>query len=159
MMATRFIVLLMALIFIGCNKDDDRAYSNDAGRFVRFNLQVDNNGTPIEFPDVAPSEDRVSNFDNSTFKTLKIPVSITSTPLALPVQIDFTAVLEGMTQVSIEPASAILTLGSRFGLGHVDGSPLPYFCLKPSMGLYSFCASVLQETIATVRLAALKILK
>jgi hypothetical protein len=114
MKATRLpYFLLLFVILIGCENDDDKLYSNSDGRFVRFNLQLDRNDQPIEFPLINPALPAAAVYEKDNLRTLKIPVSLTSEPLNETVTVDFSSVLSGITNVSITPASTLTFSGTQ----------------------------------------------
>ncbi len=107
MMATRFYLCIVIIALLSSCNDDDKLYNNDDGRFVRFNLQLDRNDQPLEFPSIRPSDDPVSNYSKDNLKTLKIPVALTSQPLSEPVTVEFSSTLSGVNAVSITPSNTL----------------------------------------------------
>jgi hypothetical protein len=88
-------------------------YNNGNGRFVRFNLQLDQNEQPLVAPNLRPAAAPVSVYEKDNFKTLKIPVSLTSQPLSEAVEISFSTAINGLNDVSIIPASTLTFNGSQ----------------------------------------------
>lgn len=114
MMATRTLLFVVLIAMIsGCNQDDDKTYSNNKGRFVRFNLQLDNNDQPIEFPAIAPAAKAVNLYEKDNLKTLKIPVAITSEPLQQTVEVEFSTLLNGISDVTITPSTTLTFEGNK----------------------------------------------
>lgn len=108
MKATKLLLIFLSLLaFSGCDKDDDRVYDNANGRFVRFFLQTDANGNPLTAPSVSLRFTAVSSFEKSDVKTLRIPVALTSAPLTEDVKVTYTAQINGLSNVSIEPANEL----------------------------------------------------
>jgi hypothetical protein len=91
MMAIRKYILLLSclLIVLGCEKEERPAYSNELGQFVRFFLQVEDDGKLINAGEVDLSLTVTDSFQQQTVQTLFIPVAITSEPLKENVEVYF----------------------------------------------------------------------
>lgn len=77
------------ILLVGCEKMERPVYSNEYGQFVRFNLQVNNDGVPVQPGEVNPAATAVSFFSQKTVQTLAIPVALTSEPLTEEVELWF----------------------------------------------------------------------
>lgn len=83
------LLLLVMTFSIGCDRLERETYSNDLGRYVRFNLQIDKDGKQILGGGVNPSAELVSVYEQKSVETLAVPVTITSEPLETPVTVFF----------------------------------------------------------------------
>ncbi|MFI8379487.1 hypothetical protein [Leeuwenhoekiella sp. NPDC079379] len=79
MKATKLLLLLVLGIILACTDDDLSNQENqDFTSFVRFNFLVNSNNEPLEFPEVTGSRLPISRYTNTSLKTVKIPVSMSS---------------------------------------------------------------------------------
>ncbi|MGO4912063.1 hypothetical protein [Leeuwenhoekiella sp. W20_SRS_FM14] len=82
MKATKLLLLLVLGIILACTDDDLSNQENqDFTSFVRFNFLVNSNNEPLEFPEVTGGRLPVSSYTNTSLKTVKIPVSMSSRSL------------------------------------------------------------------------------
>ncbi len=88
-------VSLILCVFSACSKDDYNLDANSVPPFVRFNLLVNSNNAPLEFPAKNSALVPVSSYKNTSVKTLKIPVSLTSATLAKPVFVTYSVITNG----------------------------------------------------------------
>jgi len=86
-----FSTLLALLLLISCSKDDYKLGS-EIDPFIRFNFLVKSDNTPVEYPTVNGSLIPQSTYKNSSVKTVKIPVALTSRSLKTAVTANFSAV-------------------------------------------------------------------
>ena len=70
-------VLCIAVLFASCSKDDYKLGS-EIDPFIRFNFLVKSDNTPVEYPIANGSLIPQSNYTNTSIKTLKIPVALTT---------------------------------------------------------------------------------
>jgi hypothetical protein len=105
MRATKFLYYVLIICFItSCEEDDNRAFSNENGRYVRFFLQLDNNNSPLEFPEIDLGITAVEEYTKDNVRTLKVPVALSSEPLEETVTVRYDATITGLEQVSLMPA-------------------------------------------------------
>ena len=107
MKATKIIFILLCFALIGCDEDDNRNYSNENGRFVRFFLQTDRDNNPLEFPQIDLGIRPNAVYEKENFATLKIPVALTSTPLTETVNVDFGTESQGLNNIEITPVNQL----------------------------------------------------
>ncbi|WP_124979792.1 hypothetical protein [Nonlabens xiamenensis] len=113
MKAIKYLICVLLMLFISCDRDDDRAYTNEDGRFVRFYLQTDRNNQPLEAPQIDLGAIALNVFEKDDIKQLKIPVALTSAPLSEPVQINFNTIADNLNGFEINPASQLSFEGSQ----------------------------------------------
>jgi hypothetical protein len=93
---TPIILILGMIILISCNPTDDgvRVFSGDD--FIRFSLVLDANNNPIEYPFLTPPAfvEEVE-YEKSTLRTLKIPVTLTTTRNIGNVTVNFETINSG----------------------------------------------------------------
>ncbi|MGB5983298.1 MAG: hypothetical protein WBG46_14245 [Nonlabens sp.] len=107
MKATKIIFILLCFALMGCDEDDNRNYSNENGRFVRFFLQTDRDNDPLEFPQIELGIRPIAVYEKENFATLKIPVALTSTPLTETVNVDFEPESQGLNNIEISPVNQL----------------------------------------------------
>jgi hypothetical protein len=113
MKVTKYMLVLCSLLLLNACDDDDKIFTGVDGNFARFFLVLNANGEPIEAPLIAPGFQVVTTYTKSNVKTIKIPVTLTTTPLTDDVTIDFETVLSGISNVSIEPQSQLRFSGTQ----------------------------------------------
>ena len=114
MKAIKTLLLFLSLLAItNCDKEDDRIFDDSNGRFVRFFLQTDANGNPLQAPDVSLASTAVATYDKANIKTLRIPVALTSQPLSEDVTVTYTAEVIGLNNIELEPANQFTFSGSQ----------------------------------------------
>lgn len=96
-------ILCIALLCLQCDNDDNLRFSNESGKFVRFFFQLDQNNKPIEAPAIESGIPSVSEYHKDNVNTIKIPVALTSEPLASEVMVAYSAVLNNITNINITP--------------------------------------------------------
>lgn len=111
----KFISALSAAIvlFYSCSKDD---YNLDKSvdPFVRFNFITSSTGVPLEYPSVNTGQPPVNTYENKSVKTLKVPVTLTSTNLKSRVTVDFSATTSGdKNSFSVEPENQLFFEGNK----------------------------------------------
>ena len=106
--------LLSSLSFFGCEKMERDIYDNSDGRFVRFNLMVNNDGYPADPGKLNPEATVVSLFNNRSIQTLAIPVTLTSEALEETVTVDYSLVTTGnYSGFSIQPENQLSFIGNQ----------------------------------------------
>jgi hypothetical protein len=99
----------LMLLLLSCEKEEREIYSNEDGRFVRFNLQVDKDGQPIKPGTVNPSATVITFFNQKSVKSFAVPVTLTSEPLTEEVEVYFSHdTIGNYSAFSITPASGVL---------------------------------------------------
>ncbi|MFZ0599156.1 MAG: hypothetical protein WAM46_19370, partial [Flavobacterium sp.] len=86
-----FSILSIAFLVASCSKDDYKLGS-EIDPSLRFNFLVNSNNVPLEYPSVSGILVPKSNYTNSSVKTLKIPVALTTRSLKNAVTANFSAV-------------------------------------------------------------------
>lgn len=113
----RFYILLIAISAVfTCSEDDTKLAPTIDESFVRFNFLVDNNNIPLEFPQQHGSLIPQNTYDNALLKTLKIPVTLTSSNMSQPVSVTFsTTFSSGISPevVNISPANTVTFEGTQ----------------------------------------------
>ncbi|MCC9020212.1 hypothetical protein [Flavobacterium lipolyticum] len=84
-------VLCIAVLFASCSKDDYKLGA-EIDPFIRFNFLVKSDNTPVEYPIANGSLIPQSTYTNTSIKTLKIPVALTTRHLNNTVTAHFSAV-------------------------------------------------------------------
>ncbi len=69
---------LLCLAFACTNDDVSNQDPKDFTPFLRFNFLVNSNNEPLVYPQVAANRVPLSAYDNTSLKTLKIPVALSS---------------------------------------------------------------------------------
>ncbi len=79
MKATKYLLLILISFAFACTNDDlSNQESEDFQAFLRFNFLVNANNVPLEYPQVTASRIPLSTYDNTSLKTLKIPVALSA---------------------------------------------------------------------------------
>ncbi|PXY46631.1 hypothetical protein [Flavobacterium hydrophilum] len=109
------VLSIVITLVSSCSKDDYRLDSKNFGPFIRFNLLVNStSNVPLEYPSVNTVLAPVVSYENKSVKTLKVPVTLSSTPLKSAVTAKFSAVTSGdVNSFSIEPTNELLFEGSK----------------------------------------------
>lgn len=102
MKVTRLYYLLAALAYLGvillftlsCSKEEEYQEPKNIQAFVRFNLVLNNNNIPLEYPSKPGNGIAVEEFTKQSIKTLKIPVALSYTNLEKEVEVNFEAETE-----------------------------------------------------------------
>lgn len=113
MKATKYIIAFCSLLLLNACDDDDRYFDGASGNFARFFLVLDGNNEPIVAPLITPGRLAATTYTKNTVKTLKIPVTLTTTPLNEEVTIDFETVLNGITSIDIQPQRQLRFSGNQ----------------------------------------------
>ncbi|KQO22858.1 hypothetical protein ASF10_10910 [Flavobacterium sp. Leaf82] len=106
-------ILFIALLFNSCSKDDYRL-GTEIDPFIRFNFLTKDN-IPLEYPTVNGSILPQSTYLNSSIKTLKVPVALTTSSLKSPVTVNFSAVSSTNDNESftVNPVNQLVFEGSK----------------------------------------------
>lgn len=99
-----------------CTDDDNGLAPSLTQSFVRFNFLVDNNNIPLEFPQQHGSLIPQNTYDNALLKTLKIPVTLTTSSISQPVSVTFSSTLSnGLNpeDVNISPVNTVQFEGTQ----------------------------------------------
>ncbi|MCV9927064.1 hypothetical protein OIU83_05350 [Flavobacterium sp. LS1R49] len=108
------ILSIVITLFTSCSKDDYKLSSKSIDPFIRFNVLVNSNNTPLEYPAVNTILLPANSYENKSIKTLKVPVALTSSTLKSPVIATFSAVTSGdVNSFSVAPASELLFQGNK----------------------------------------------
>lgn len=100
--------VFITLLFLSCEKEDDKRFTGEEGSFVRFFLLVDNNNNVLEFPEKNGGLVATANYKKDNLKTLKIPVVITTKNLKNPVEVTFSNTVRGLSNYTITPSEKII---------------------------------------------------
>lgn len=108
-----FSILFIALLITSCSKDDYKLGS-EIDPFLRFNFLAKDN-MPLEYPAVNGSLAPLSTYVNSSVKTLKVPVALTTRNLKSAVTANFSAVSSTGDNESftVNPVSQLLFEGNK----------------------------------------------
>jgi len=110
----RLVLLFMLLSGYACERIERELYSNEDGRFVRFNLQLDADGNIADPGRLNPSMLYATEYHKKSIDTLAVPVSLTSEPLTDDVHVTFSVLKEGPCPGVQMLSDSILTFsGSR----------------------------------------------
>ncbi|MDR6762193.1 hypothetical protein J2Y38_002404 [Flavobacterium sp. 2755] len=110
------IIFLFSIVtaLVSCSKDDYRFESQNIDPYVRFNFLASSAGVPLEYPAVSTTIQPSASYDNKSVKTLKVPVTLTSTALKSPVVVNFSAATSGdITSFSLEPKTELTFEGTK----------------------------------------------
>lgn len=106
--------VLIFTLFTSCSKDDYNLGSEAVSPFVRFNMLVSSNNTPLIYPAVNAALVPVSSFKNNSVKSLKIPVTLTSSTLQKPVAISYSISTTGESDTySVKPLNQVSFVGNQ----------------------------------------------
>ncbi|QSB28945.1 hypothetical protein [Flavobacterium sp. CLA17] len=109
-----FSLLLTATLFISCSKDDYKLGAENIDPFVRFNFLLKSDNTPLEYPTVNNNLLPVSSYENKSVKTVKVPVTLSASPLKNAVKVNFSSSTTGDSEsYSLNPASELLFQGNK----------------------------------------------
>lgn len=108
-----FSILFIALLITSCSKDDYKLGS-EIDPFLRFNFLAKDN-VPLEYPAVNGSLAPQSTYVNSSVKTLKVPVALTTRNLKSAVTANFSAVSSTGDNESftVNPVSQLVFEGNK----------------------------------------------
>ncbi|GGF04910.1 hypothetical protein [Flavobacterium limi] len=105
---------IVTVLFHSCSKDDYKLDSRSVDPFVRFNFLTTSAGVPLEYPKVNTALLPVNTFENKSVKTLKVPVTLTSSTLKSPVTVNFSSVTSGdVNTYSMNPESQLVFEGNK----------------------------------------------
>ncbi|MCI9846392.1 hypothetical protein [Flavobacterium pectinovorum] len=108
------VLSIIIILFQSCSKDDYKLDSKSVDPFVRFNFLITSAGVPLEYPKINTGLLPVSSFENKSVKTLKVPVTLTSTTLKSPVTVSFSSVTSGdANSYSMNPESELIFEGNK----------------------------------------------
>jgi hypothetical protein len=107
------VLSIVTVLFYSCSKDDYKL-DKSVDPFVRFNFITSSTGVPLEYPSVNTGRIPENTYENKSVKTLKVPVTLTSTTLKSPVTVNFSAVTSGdINSFSVEPKNELLFEGNK----------------------------------------------
>ncbi|OXB00925.1 hypothetical protein [Flavobacterium pectinovorum] len=107
-------VSIVLTLFASCSKDDYKLDSKNIDPFIRFNFQTTSTGIPLEYPAINTSLVPASTYDNKSVKTLKIPVTLTSTNLKNAVEASFSVTTTGSEDdFTLNPVDKLLFEGTK----------------------------------------------
>ena len=113
----RIKITFLLSIFIAlasCSKDDYRLDAQNIEPFVRFNFMTSSAGVPMEYPAVSTTNQALASYENKSVKTLKVPVTLTSTTLKSPVTVSFSTNASGDPDTfTVEPVSELIFQGNK----------------------------------------------
>lgn len=109
-----FSLLVIALLLTSCSKDDYKLGS-EIDPFLRFNFLVKSDNTPLEYPIVNGGLAPQSSYVNSSVKTLKVPVALTTHSLKSAVSAHFSATSSTGDNESftVNPVNELVFQGSK----------------------------------------------
>lgn len=110
------VILLLVIIFstlVSCTKDDDTSLSKIQPH-VRFNFLTNTNNVPLKFPEVNGNLIAKNTFNNSSVKTLKIPVTLTTYALTNKITVNYSVSSTGSSNVfTLSPANQLTFQGNQ----------------------------------------------
>ena len=101
------LLLIIAIQFISCEKEDDKRFTQENQSFVRFFLLVASNNEVLEFPNKDGNLLAATSYAKDNLKTLKIPVAITAAKIDNPVTISFSTSVTGLSNYTITPVNSL----------------------------------------------------
>lgn len=108
MKAIKIFTILGLLLILSCsNNDDYKLFSANGEAFIRFFLLVDSNNNVLEFPEVDGRFSAISNYEKSNLRTLKIPVTLSSTKLIKNTTATFETNITGDIGLDISPQETL----------------------------------------------------
>lgn len=108
-----FLYSTALILMFSCTKDDETS-APKVPAFVRFNFLVNSNNQPLEFPEVTSGLIPKSDFTNTSIKTLKVPVTLTSESLQNTVTVSYSVNTNGdNTLFSLNPANQVSFQGNQ----------------------------------------------
>lgn len=109
-----FSILLAATLLTSCSKDDYKLGS-EIDPYLRFNFLVNSNNVPLEYPTVNSLLVPQSTYVNTSVKTLKIPVALTTRNLKNTVTANFSAVSStgDAESFTVNPVNQLTFQGSK----------------------------------------------
>ncbi|WP_297089916.1 hypothetical protein [uncultured Draconibacterium sp.] len=107
-------LLLVVLVGLACEEYEAEVYSNQDGRFIRFQLVVNNDGQPVEEGTLVQNADIAKSINYAQKQALKIPVSLTSEPLVNNVTATFSTNVSGsFSAFEITPTETLNFSGKK----------------------------------------------
>jgi len=97
----------ISILFLSCEKEEDKRFIGENNSFVRFFLLVDNNNGVLEFPKKDGGIIAATDYTKDNLKTLKIPVAITTGNIENTIDISFNATVSGISNYTISPANTV----------------------------------------------------
>lgn len=101
------IILCLSVVYACSDNDLDKTFDASDQSFVRFFLLVNNNNSVLEYPEISGGLIPVSEYTKSDFRTLKIPVALTTDPLNAEVTVNYESLTTGLNGVTLEPANTL----------------------------------------------------
>ena len=101
------LLICISILFLHCEKEDDKRFIGENNSFVRFFLLVDSNNGVLEFPEKDGGLISASEYIKDNLKTLKVPVAITTANIENTIAVSFTTDVIGLTNYTITPANTI----------------------------------------------------
>ncbi|MBZ4034970.1 hypothetical protein K6T82_09335 [Flavobacterium sp. 17A] len=107
-------ILSVALLLASCSKDDYKLGS-EIDPYLRFNFLVNSNNVPLTYPTTNSLLVPQSTYTNTSVKTLKIPVALTTRSLKSAVTANFSAVSSTNDNESftVNPVNQLVFEGSK----------------------------------------------
>lgn len=108
------ILLAIAIVLtISCSNDDVERIPK-VPSFVRFNFLANSNNEPLQFPQVSGGLIPKSDFTNTSLRTLKVPVTLTSNVLQNPITTTFSTTTSGnRNAVTFNPENKLSFQGTQ----------------------------------------------
>jgi hypothetical protein len=103
----KILFVCISILFLSCENEHDKRFSEENNAFVRFFLLVDGNNGVLEFPEKNGGLIATSNYTKDNLKTLKVPVAITTGTIENTIDISFTTEVSGLTNYTITPANSL----------------------------------------------------
>lgn len=98
---------------LACSKDESGAEFN-IQPFVRFNFLVSSNNEPLVFPQVNSGLIPQNTFTNKSLKTLKIPVTLSTTTLKNMVTVNYSITATGSSNAfNVSPSNQVSFQGNK----------------------------------------------
>lgn len=109
-----FSILFLALLYTSCSKDDYKLGS-EIDPYLRFHFLVKSDNTPLEYPAVNGNLVPQSTYTNSSVKTLKVPVALTTSTLKNTVTANFSATSStgDNDSFTVSPVNQLTFMGSK----------------------------------------------
>ncbi|GAA0873560.1 hypothetical protein GCM10009117_27070 [Gangjinia marincola] len=90
--------LLITITFFSCKEDDLDAYNQLTEPFVRFDLKLDNNGMPFEFPSISNLTEPASEYTHRSLREVKIPIALSHANLTQEVDVVVSLTSQNLTE-------------------------------------------------------------
>lgn len=101
------LLVVITVLFLSCEKEDDKRFIGENNSFVRFFLLVDSNNGVLEFPEKDGGLVATSQYLKDNLKTLKIPVAITAGNIENPIEVSFSSAVSGLSNYTITPSNKV----------------------------------------------------